>query len=278
MSLSKTLIPDLLLALFLFLFQFLVAAVSQAEDTTIFSYDSFSKSSKDLVYQGDAFVPSSSSFVRMTKVDASGNPVPQSVGRVVYSPPVKFWDTNQEATFETTIKFSIEKVDDDPGDGFTFFIIPVGSPIPDPGVGGRSFGLFNFETGLAPSVFAVEFDIYYGSDNTWDPRYPHIGIDINSRDSVNVSRYEDSLGEVVTARINYEESTRTVRVSATYGSKNVSLSYVYDLKKILPKQVQVGISAATGGSSAFHDLYYWHFSSALVWDGDNHQLPDNIIA
>ncbi|KAL8536795.1 hypothetical protein ACS0TY_012100 [Phlomoides rotata] len=203
----------------------------------------------------------------MTKVNASGFPLPRSVGRVVYSPPVKFWDTNKEATFQTTIKFSINKVDSDPGDGFTFFIIPVDSPIPNPSTGG-SFGLFDLKTGLAPSVFAVEFDIYF-TGNIWDPRYPHIGIDINSRDSVNVSRYEDSLGEMVTARINYEENTRNISVHAEYGSKTANVSYVYDLKKILPKQVQVGISASTGGSVALHDLHTWYFSSTLIWDKGN---------
>ncbi|KAL8530778.1 hypothetical protein ACS0TY_007716 [Phlomoides rotata] len=263
MAFSKILIP--LLPLFLLV---LANKVVSQDDTTSFTYDTFSPTSENLEYQGDAFVPPSSSFVRMTKVNASGIPLPRSVGRVVYSPPVKFWDTNKESTFETTIKFSINKVDSEPGDGFTFFIIPVDSPIPNPSTGG-SFGLFDLKTGLAPSVFAVEFDIYYTGDNTWDPRYPHIGIDINSRDSVNVSRYEDSLGEAVTARINYEENTRTISVIARYGSKNATLSYVYDLKKILPKLVQVGISAATGGSVALHDLHTWYFTSTLVWDGGN---------
>lgn len=272
MALSKTLIP-LLISFFLLV---LANKVVSERETTTFTYDEFSKNSKDLIYQGDAFVPPSSSFVRMTKVDTSGNPVAKSVGRVVYSPPVRFWDTNLEATFETTIKFAINSVNSEPGDGFTFFIIPVGAPIPNPSTGG-SFGLFNLNTGTAPSVFAVEFDIYYAGDNTWDPKYPHIGIDINSRVSRNVSRFEDSLGKEVTARINYEENTRRINVVANYGSKNATLSYTFDLKTILPKEVQVGISAATGGSFALHDLHAWYFTSTLIWDGGNRlQNPYNI--
>ncbi|KAL8547741.1 hypothetical protein ACS0TY_007172 [Phlomoides rotata] len=149
------------------------------------------------------------------------------------------------------------------GDGFNFFIVPVNSVIP-PGSVDRNLGLFGPQTGNAASVFAVEFDI---APNL--ATHQHIGIDINSRVSRNTSRFENSVGEEVTARINYMSSTRTITVFATYGSVNSTVSYVFDLKTILPREVQDGISATTGSWIAFHDLHAWYFSSSLVWDSNN---------
>lgn len=262
MTFSKTLI------LFLPLFFLMNKVVSQS-DSTYFTYDSFTSSSKDLIYQGDAFVPSTSSFARLTSVYRNGKPSPFSVGRVLYSPPVKFWEPGRQVSFETTIKFNITPVDNNPGDGLTFFIIPVDSPIPFPSSGGN-FGLFDLYTGVAPSVFAVEFDIFYGGENAkWDPPYRHIGIDINSRVSKKVSRLEGALGREVTARINYGAWTKTVDVTVTYESGFSTLYYTYDLKTVLPQAVQVGISASTGGSTvALHDLHYWQFESTLYWEDD----------
>ncbi|KAL8530066.1 hypothetical protein ACS0TY_007235 [Phlomoides rotata] len=250
----------------LFLLMLLVVANSQG-DTTTFTYNSFSTGTDSLLYQGDAFVPSSSSFVRLTKVNASGQPERSSIGRVVYAPPVKFWEEGLQATFETTIRFTVTPgASGSVGDGFNFFIVPVNSVIPPGSVDGN-LGLFDPQTGNAASVFAVEFDI--APNLAWDPTHQHIGIDINSRVSRNTSRFENSVGEEVTARINYVSSTRTITVFATYGSLNSTVSYVFDLKTILPREVQVGISATTGSWIAFHDLHAWYFSSSLVWDSDN---------
>lgn len=268
MAFSKTLI--LLLPLFLLLATHKV--VSQ-EDTTSFTFDSFSSSENSLTYQGDAFVPLSTSFVRLTKTNSSGAPMRNSIGRLVYSNPVTFWGPGQQASFETTIRFTVTPLAgqiSNIGDGFNFFIVPVNSPIPPSSIDG-DLGLFNPSTGLATSVFAVEFDI---APNRWDPNYHHIGIDINSRVSRNVSRFDNSIGEEVTARINYVSNTRTITVFATYGSRNSSVSYVFDLKTILPRQVQVGISATTGSWTAFHDLRSWYFTSTLVYDGISNCLGE----
>ncbi|KAL8547739.1 hypothetical protein ACS0TY_007170 [Phlomoides rotata] len=166
----------------------LVVANSQG-DTTTFTYNSFSTSTDMLLYQGDAFVPSSSSFVRLTKVDASGQPERESIGRVVYAPPVKFWERGLQATFETTIRFIVMPgASGSVGDGFNFFIVPVNSGIPPESVDGH-LRLFSPRTGNAVSVFAVEFDI--APNHAWDPTYQHIGIGINSRVSRNTSRFEN---------------------------------------------------------------------------------------
>ncbi|KAL8547740.1 hypothetical protein ACS0TY_007171 [Phlomoides rotata] len=84
--------------------------VASQGDTSTFTYNSFSHCMK-LQLQGDAFVPPSSSFARLTKVDASGQPERSSIGRVVYAPPVKFWDEGLQATFETTIRFTVTPIE-----------------------------------------------------------------------------------------------------------------------------------------------------------------------
>ncbi|KAL8517194.1 hypothetical protein ACS0TY_015424 [Phlomoides rotata] len=97
---------------------------SQAPDVTSFQIDSFNPTSDGLTYERDAFVPSGTSYLRLIGTDASGNPRTSSVGRVLYSKPVRFWDGGRQASFETTIRLAITPVDNDPVDGLTFFIVP----------------------------------------------------------------------------------------------------------------------------------------------------------
>lgn len=245
------------------LLTFLMLFANQVHSQIYFTVDSFDPNPSNLIYQGDAHVPSGSTSLRLTKTDASGNPQPSSVGRVLYSPPVTFWAPSQQLTFETTLKFVIKPVaNHDAADGLTFFIAPVNTTIPS-GSDGANLGIFG-PLGNGSSIFAVEFDVYV--NGAWDPNYPHIGIDINSRDSRSVTRFEDALGQVVNARINYVSNTRTITVVTTYGSKTAELSYVFNLKTILPEQVQVGISASTGAEVANFEVSSWYFSSTLVWD------------
>ncbi|XP_042065297.1 agglutinin-2-like [Salvia splendens] len=231
--------------------------------TTSFTYDFYGgPKPTDLLLQGDANFPSGSTYLRLTRTDDSGNPLTYRVGRAVYSNPITFWLDGAQVDFETTVKFIIKPKAGDtdvPADGFTFFIQPVGSPI---GFTGGSFGIFD-ESGQNPSTFAVEFDIF--TNPGVDPSYPHVGIDIESNVSKNTTDVGDALiGQEVTARIDYEEATKVISVHVTAGSKTFEVSYVYDLSTILPQQVEVGISATTGGQVAVHDLISWYFTSTLV--------------
>ncbi|KAG6420901.1 hypothetical protein SASPL_117445 [Salvia splendens] len=201
--------------------------------TTSFTYDFYGgPKPTDLLLQGDANFPSGSTYLRLTRTDDSGNPLTYRVGRAVYSNPITFWLDGAQ---------------------------PVGSPI---GFTGGSFGIFD-ESGQNPSTFAVEFDIF--TNPGVDPSYPHVGIDIESNVSKNTTDVGDALiGQEVTARIDYEEATKVISVHVTAGSKTFEVSYVYDLSTILPQQVEVGISATTGGQVAVHDLISWYFTSTLV--------------
>ncbi|KAH6794789.1 hypothetical protein C2S52_005266 [Perilla frutescens var. hirtella] len=230
-------------------------------DSTSFTYDFYGSQPTTLTYQGDAHFPSDTTYLRLTKTDSSGRPATYSAGRILYSNPVKFWESGAQADFETTLKFIIKpnSGDSNPADGLAFFIAPVGSTV---GEAGGRFGIFD-SSGEGPNIFAVEFDIYYNSG--MDPNYRHVGIDIESMKSSNVTEVDDAiLGQEVTALIDYKEATKLIRVQVTSGSKRFEVSYVYDLSKILDQQVQVGISAATGGQVAVHDVVSWYFTSTLV--------------
>ncbi|KAL2460365.1 L-type lectin-domain containing receptor kinase IX.1 [Abeliophyllum distichum] len=147
------------------------------------------------------------------------------------------------------------------GDGIAFFLAPAGSRIPDNVTKGGSMGLTTdyepLNTTVNPFV-AVEFDIY---KNPWDPPGEHVGVDINSMESV-VNRTWWSASSITEglkheAWISYDSRSK----NNTYIRQR--LSYVVDLRQYLPELVTFGFSAATGNASALHSIYSWSFSSTL---------------
>lgn len=266
---SQTLIPMLSSAAMAFFVILAMTNKAYSQDKpTSFTYDFYGSQPKTLTYQGDAFFPASgSTFLRLTKTDASGVPLPGSVGRVLHSSPVVFKTEGATASFETTVSFFItpKTGDNDPADGICFFIAPEGSTIPS-GAAGSSLGVYT-TSGTAPNIFAVEFDIYVNS--AWDPSFRHIGINLGSRISSNVTRFEGVLGQQVTARINYEAATKIITVYATAVGGSFELSYPYDLTDLLNDKVQVGLASSTGEHVAIHDVVSWYFSSTLVQHNNN---------
>lgn len=250
-----------------------------SQDTTSFAFDYFpvEPDPNELIYQADAWVPEVSTislFLRLTETDDSGKPMKDSVGRVLYSPPVQFWDQERQLSFETSIRFFITPSDNNPSaEGIAFFIAPVNSAIPGDSSGGN-LGIFGSSSPPTYSVFAVEFDTYA---NEWDPSFPHIGIDINSLISANVTRFDNMLNqEEVTARIYYDGPTGKISVLAgTQSSPIFRVTYDFDLKTILPQRVQVGISSSTGQQVAVHDIRSWHFKATLEGDIENEYKNQN---
>ncbi|KAL8530050.1 hypothetical protein ACS0TY_007217 [Phlomoides rotata] len=260
LSLSNSLFLLLILSLFL------ANTVHSQQDVTSFQIDSFKPTTAGLTYERDAFVASGSSYLSLVATDASGKPQTSSVGRVLYSKPIKFGDEGRQASFETTIRLAVSPINNDPADGMTFFIVPVNSTKPTGGEGG-SLGIFNAVTGGSP-IFAIEFDTYVNSPG--DPNFRHIGININSQVSQNVTNFQDAIGQTVYARINYDAPTRRITVDATYGSQTSTVDYVYDLKTLLPQQVQVGLSASTGPTLVSNfKVFSWYFTSTMVVDKNN---------
>ncbi|KAG6406481.1 hypothetical protein SASPL_134084 [Salvia splendens] len=237
-------------------------AYSQSNSTS-FTYDFYGDQPTTLTYQGDAFFPSDSTFLRLTKTE-SGVSAKSSVGRVLHSAPILFRAEGALASFETSIEYIISSwtSTSTPADGLVFFVAPVGSTIPAGSEGGR-LGVYD-QSGLAPNVFAIEFDVFV---NEWDPSFPHIGINIGSLTSSNVTRLEGTIGQRVNARINFEAATKVISVYATSAAGNFEVSLSYDLSALLPEQVQVGLSAASGmdlNNAAVHDVVSWYFTSTLV--------------
>ncbi|XP_047973608.1 mannose-specific lectin alpha chain-like [Salvia hispanica] len=235
----------------------LLAATTARSQSTSFWYDFYGQKPTDLIYQGDAHFPSDSTFLRLTNTDSSGEPLKHRIGAAVYSKPIQFWQAGAQVDFETTVKFNI-RPGSLPGDGLAFFIRPVGAAS---GATGGGLGIFysNVHT-----VFAVEFDTY--SNPGVDPDYRHVGIDIGSNISENTTDVGSAiLGREVTARINYQKATKEIRAVVSAGSESFEVSYVYDLSTFLPQEVEVGISASTGGAVAIHDLVSWYFTSTMVY-------------
>ncbi|KAL8512537.1 hypothetical protein ACS0TY_018864 [Phlomoides rotata] len=231
-----------------------MAAPSPSLSKHSFFYDTFTQMTPGLIYQGGTHVLQGSTFLRLTQTDTSGMAMGNSAGRVLYLQPIKL------QSFETTLTFKIKPSSDGAADGLAFFIAPVNTTIPSGATGGN-LGIFH-SAGTTSSLFAVEFDTYV--NEAWDPKDRHIGIDINSRKSVSTTSFDSGTGELVTAQIYYNSKTTTISVVATSGKQTASLSYVFDLKTILPQQVQVGISSAageTGTGLGVHDVMSWYFRS-----------------
>lgn len=201
-----------------------------------------------------------------------------SVGRAVYIPPVRLWDKTKGkvADFETEFSFVVDTAGSQiHADGFAFFIIPFDADpsIPKNSSGGY-LGLFSPETAFNSyknQIVAVEFDSF---GNEWDPKpqpnSPHIGIDINSLDSVKTVDWpinsvpESSLG---TASISYDSYAKQLSVVVSYSNvhpkTSVALQQTIDLRTILPEWVRIGFSGATGDKVETHDILSWSFSSRI---------------
>ncbi|KAL8532733.1 hypothetical protein ACS0TY_009080 [Phlomoides rotata] len=246
--------------LLLLLLVMLITKVESQNSSTTFNIDAFTNHSLVLTYEGDAFVPPDTTYVRLVPPPIYfGN----SVGRVLYSAPVKLWEESQQASFQTTITFQIRPMKYIGAYGMTFFMVPVNSTTT---TGGKFENLGIYDAVIPGSaIFAVEF---HNSVSNVYPIYAHIGININSNTSQNTTSFSDAFFKLVTARITYDVPTRKISVVATYGSYTKTVSFAYNLKALLPQQVQVGLSACTGSGNwvANFEAFTWHFNSTMVSD------------
>uniref|UniRef100_A0A0D9W218 non-specific serine/threonine protein kinase n=1 Tax=Leersia perrieri TaxID=77586 RepID=A0A0D9W218_9ORYZ len=219
-------------------------------------------------------------------VDLTCNSFSQEIqgckGRMSYAHPVPFYDnkTGQVASFNTNFTFAIlidENTMNNKGDGMAFFISRFPSTIPT-NSGGGNLGLVDNQTRPAyghGGIVAVEFDTY---NNSWDPQesFDHIGIDINSVESVNTTILPSfSLNGTMTASVTFDNTTRMLVASLVtqliHLDGNISLKQ-YEVStqlpdpvsSLLPPEVAVGFSAATGSSTELHQIMSWSFDSSLA--------------
>ncbi|CAL9037338.1 unnamed protein product [Musa banksii] len=237
-----------------------------------FNFSSFDQSSRSKIQQqGDAYV--ANDRIQLTKNQLDGS-LTSSGGRAVYGEPLPLWDpeTRELTDFTTRFVFAINGLNESStGDGVAFFLSSYPSAIPPNSLGG-GLGLFNSTPLAADLTFnntvAVEFDTF---KNDFDTSANHIGIDVNSVKSSAVVDWRSNIkdGTEVNACVSYNASTRNLSVFMTYtpdagSSGNSSLSYLIDLRDVLPEKVAVGFSAATGSGTETHALLSWSFNSSLL--------------
>ncbi|XP_061948714.1 L-type lectin-domain containing receptor kinase IX.1-like [Populus nigra] len=236
-----------------------------------FNFTSFSPNMANISFQGDAF--SSSDVLQLTK-NAKDSNLTGSAGRASYYKPVRLWDakTRRLTDFTTHFTFVMKAVDSGwYGDGMSFFIAPLDSPIPQDSSGGF-LALFSPHTALSASkenqIVAVEFDSK--KDIEWDPSDNHVGIDVNSIVSVASVDWKSSIktGSKANAWVSYNSTTKNLSVFLTYAENpefggNSTLHYIIDLREFLPEWVRIGFSASTGDWVEIHNILSWTFESSL---------------
>ncbi|KAL2957292.1 hypothetical protein AAZX31_18G137700 [Glycine max] len=170
-----------------------------------------------------------------------------SVGRASYNQPVRLWDgrTKKLTDFTTHFSFVMKAIDPSRfGDGLAFFLAPFDSVLPNNSAGGY-LGLFSNESAFNTKknqLVAVEFDSF---KNEWDPSSDHVGINVNSIQSV--------------TNVTWKSSIKNGSVANAW----ICLWYVIDLRDVLPEFVRIGFSAATGSWIEIHNILSWSFSSSL---------------
>ncbi|KAI7992563.1 hypothetical protein LOK49_LG12G01041 [Camellia lanceoleosa] len=198
-----------------------------------------------------------------------------SAGRATYKDPLFLWDnTSGKLTdFNTYFSFVINSIGSyDFADGITFFLVPNGST-PIITVDGSIGFPIGPPTYVAISPFvAVEFDTY---QDAWDPiditPTIHVGIDINSLNSSAYAIWNNDIidGLKNEAWINYNSSSKNLIVILCTGFVNnsnsveSSISFVVDLKAMLPEWITIGFSTVTGLFFEKNNIKSWAFNSTL---------------
>ncbi|KAK7290497.1 hypothetical protein RIF29_04966 [Crotalaria pallida] len=241
-----------------------------------FSFTKFSRDQQNLILQDDATITETGKL-QLTKVDESGYPIFQSLGRALYSTPIQVWDksTDDEASFATFFSFVVNAPNKTTtADGLAFFIAPVDT---QPQGKGGLLGIFKDETyNSSNQIVAVEFDTFHNT--AYDPKNtPHLGIDVNTIKSKKVAAVGFRNGYVATVLVTYDPTYKSLVASLVYPKVKTSyiVSAAVDLKATVPEWVRVGFSATTGLSDykyvETHDILSWSFKSKLP-AGDNDVL------
>ncbi|XP_010689175.2 L-type lectin-domain containing receptor kinase IX.1 [Beta vulgaris subsp. vulgaris] len=197
------------------------------------------------------------------------------LGLITYDKKVRLWDKNSGnvSDFSTHFSFVIDTLNRAPGSyghGLAFFIAPVDFQSPPNSVG-IYLGLFNETTSNSSSnqMIVVEFDSYVNV-YTGDPSFEHVGINVNSINSSNYTRWNASehSGNVADVWINYNATTRNLSLLWSYRNEpnsigNSSLVLQIDLPQVIPEWVKIGFSASTGTFIERHTLLSWEFYSSL---------------
>uniref|UniRef100_A0ACD5TS09 Uncharacterized protein n=1 Tax=Avena sativa TaxID=4498 RepID=A0ACD5TS09_AVESA len=251
-----------------------VEGVAAAASPFSFSFD-FSNSSTyrrdDLRFEGDAAPSTQGGLVDLT-CNSRDKPRFDCKGRMSYNHPVPFYHTatGEVASFSTRFNFAIGSPGKYAGDGMAFFLSTYPSMLPV-NSGGGNLGLHNGDGMSAKGTnhfVAVEFDTY---KNDFDNSTDHIGIDVDTAwASVNTTSVNGSINGSMTAIITFNSTTRMLVASLHFddepsrASYQVSTQLTNPISDLLPSEVAVGFSAATGANVELHQVMSWSFSSTLA--------------
>ncbi|XP_047057735.1 probable L-type lectin-domain containing receptor kinase S.7 [Lolium rigidum] len=255
-----------------FLFSYNVVAESAASVFS-FSFDFSNGSiyrSDDLLFEGNASL--NGKLVDLT-CNTEGESRQGCQGRMSYNHPVPFYDarTREVASFSTRFNFMIKGFNQSiAADGMAFFLSSFPSVLPLD-AGGSTLGLHGGD-GMnakgADRIIAVEFDKFR---NYFDPSSDHIAIDINTvKASANTTTLPNgSLRGAMTATITFNSTTRMLLATLQFddnpslGPVQVSTELPDPVTDLLPSEVAVGFSAATGRYFELHRIISWSFNSTL---------------
>ncbi|KAL0916868.1 hypothetical protein M5K25_014415 [Dendrobium thyrsiflorum] len=260
------------------LFFFFVYLVLPTATSLYFSFPSFNSSTQQFIaYQNDTFF---NRVISLTKNEYNSN-ISASVGRAYYKEQFSLHDaaTGKLADFTTHFSFVIDSFNKSySGDGLAFFLSPFPSVVPPNSVGG-SLGLVESSNNLnesANQIVAVEFDTF---ENDWDPSADHVGVNVNSIKSAAIVMWNSSMrdGRTANAWISYNATTMNLSVFLTYDDNpifagNSSLYHIVDLSKILPEEVAIGFSAATGRLTETNNILSWEFGSTPLRTGKKKRI------
>ncbi|GAU50952.1 hypothetical protein TSUD_411400 [Trifolium subterraneum] len=153
-----------------------------------------------------------------------------------------------------------------PADGlgllsFAFFLAPTNTKIPNNSSDGGNLGLVDRNSAFNQFV-GIEFDNYV---NEWDPKYSHIGIDVNSIISLKTTPWKRVSGALVDVSIAYDSNSNILSVVLSDDQDQLStVAQVVDFKDVLPENVRIGFSASTSLLHAqYHKINSWSFSSTF---------------
>ncbi|OAY35709.1 L-type lectin-domain containing receptor kinase IX.1 [Manihot esculenta] len=244
---------------------FLLLLVLPPANSISFQKPRFDSLDPSIIYEGGA-------TASVGAVEFNSDTYMCQVGRITYADKVPLWDSKSRRLTDFTNHFSFY-IDvqgrSSYAAGFAFFLSPVGFHIP-PNSAGGFLGLFNITTSDSPQnqIVHVEFDSFPNTE--WDPQVQHVGINNNSVHSATYTYWNTSLhtGDTADVWITYAASTRNLTVSWKYQTtqaynENTSLSYIIDLREVLPEWIQIGFTAATSNLIERHVLQSWEFKSSL---------------
>ncbi|KAJ4823521.1 hypothetical protein Tsubulata_017899 [Turnera subulata] len=235
------------------------------------------------------------SFLKPSGVLRLTNRTPNAIGHAFYSKPIQMFNTstssssssssstNAPSSFSTSFVFQINPSPSGGkgGYGFAFVLAPSKN---FPGAApGHFLGLFNETNHGSPSnyIFAVEFDTVSGFNESSDSEGNHVGINLNSMDSIQsaTASYEYTPGKErdfrleggkpIQAWIEYDGVNKVLNVTVCPVDKiqgqikplPLISRYPFDLTPHVKETMYVGFSASTGETNiSSHYVMGWSFA------------------